>query len=191
MERRLSLFLGWYGATLTTLLFSVLMLIYLTTPQKVNLKSNQYRLYQALPQSEIQITTRVTRADGRNLIIENFFKDRTSVLADFSAKFISVADFYHLDFRLLPAIAMQESNGAKKYPADTFNPFGFGIYGSNKIHFDSFEDAIATVGKALREDYLNQGLHTPSQIMTKYTPPSLAKGGSWAKGVSSFMEELR
>lgn len=191
MERRLSLFLGWYGATITTLLFSVLMLIYLTTPQNLNIKSNQYRLYQALPQSEIQITTNVTRADGRNLIVENFFKDKKSILSGFADKFVNVADFYHLDFRLLPAIAMQESNGAKKYPANTNNPFGFGIYGSNKVHFDSFEDAIATVGKALREDYLDQGLHTPIEIMAKYTPPSLAKGGAWAKGVSQFMEELR
>lgn len=191
MNRNLILILGWYGATLLTFTFSLLFLIYLLTPQKITLKSNQYRLYQALPINQMQISDNVVHTDARNLIVESFFKDHQSILNNFAQTFISVADFYHLDFRLLPSIAMQESNGAKKIPLDSYNPFGYGIYGSKKVHFDSFEDAIETVGKALREDYLNEGLHTPEQIMAKYTPPSLLKGGPWAKGVSQFMEELR
>lgn len=191
MNRNLILILGWYGATLLTFTFSLLFLIYLLTPQKITLKSNQYRLYQALPINQMQISDNVIRTDARNLIVESFFKDHQSILNNFAQTFISVADFYHLDFRLLPAITMQESNGAKKFPENSYNPFGYGIYGSKKVHFDSFEDAIETVGKALREDYLNEGLHTPEQIMTKYTPPSLLKGGAWAKGVTQFMEELR
>lgn len=86
---------------------------------------------------------------------------------------------------------MQESNGGKKVIEGSKNPFGYGIYGGSVLSFDSFADAIGRVGKALREDYLNKGLTKPEQIMAKYTPPSLALGGPWAKGVSTFMEELR
>ena len=167
------------------------MLLYLSTPQQIAQKPNQYRLYQALPTDQIQFSDVITHGDGRSLIVENFFKGKKSVLADFAGTFVSVADFYHLDYRLLPSIAMQESNGGKVLPDNSYNPFGYGIYGSNKIHFQGWDEAIKTVGKALREDYLNQGLHTPYQIMTKYTPPSVEKGGSWAIGVSQFMDELR
>ena len=86
---------------------------------------------------------------------------------------------------------MQESNGGKKVINNSHNPFGYGIYGGLVIKFASWDESIERVGRALREDYLNQGLKNPHQIMAKYTPPSLAKNGAWAKGVTTFMEELR
>ena len=86
---------------------------------------------------------------------------------------------------------MQESNGGKKVINNSYNPFGYGIYGSLVIRFKSWEEAIERVGKALREDYLDKGFKNPYEIMVKYTPPSLAKEGAWAKGVTTFMEELR
>lgn len=191
MKRRIIFCFSWFGATLSAFIFSSLFLIYLSTSYETVQKTNQYRLYQALPANNAEIQINVSYGDGRKLIIEDFFKLRNSPLTNYSEEFIKVSDFYQLDFRLLPAIAMQESNGGKKYPKGTFNPFGYGIYGSKKVHFESWSDAISTVGKALREDYLNEGLHTPVQIMAKYTPPSLAKGGAWAIGVNQFMEELR
>lgn len=178
------------SATLT-LTFSSLFLIYISFPQKISLKPNQYRLYQALPSDKIQISEKIIHGDARSLIVGDFLNSHNSPLALYAEDFIAVSDFYQLDFRLLPAIAMQESNGGKKVPDGTFNPFGYGIYGSKKVHFEGWSDAISTVGKALREDYLNEGLHTPVQIMAKYTPPSLAKGGTWAIGVNQFMEELK
>ena len=191
MGRGLSFFAAWYSFASATLVFSVLFSIYLTVPQTKSYRSTPYRLYQALPSDQIQISQSVSHGDGRNLVVENFFRSYNSVLASYADLFVIVADFYHLDYRLLPAIAMQESNGAKRTPKGSNNPFGYGIYGSKLLTFSSWEEAIETVGKNLREDYLNQGLHTPAQIMTKYTPPSIAKGGPWAIGVSQFMEELK
>lgn len=187
----LNLIGAWFGSCFFTLIFSLILLIYLSNDQKAAPKIQSYKLYQALPQSQIQVKEEVSFQDGRSKIVEEFFQNYHSVLASFAQDFILVADKYQLDFRLLPAIAMQESNGGKKMPEDSFNPFGFGIYGSRLIRFQSFEEAIETVALSLRKDYLNQGLATPEEIMTRYTPPSLSKGGAWAKGVSSFMEELR
>ncbi len=181
----------WFGASITTVIFSFVFMFYLAQVKTVNTVNQNFKLYTALPTSEIVTSESIDLGDARAKIIENFLKDYSSPLSNLASNFVTVADQYHLDYRLLPAIAMQESNGGKKVIQDSNNPFGYGIYGGLVIRFSSWERAIERVGKALREDYLNQGLKTPGQIMTKYTPPSVAKGGSWAIGVSTFMEELR
>ncbi len=182
---------AWFGATFTTLIFSILFSFYLSQPKIVKQVNQSFKLYAALPQSSSEVSDNINRSDGRAKIIENFFKGYNAPLALFSDEFVKVADKYLLDYRLLPAISMQESNGGKKVIADSNNPFGYGIYAGNVKQFASFEEAIERVGKGLREDYLNHGLNTPEKIMPKYTPPSVALGGPWARGVSSFMAELR
>lgn len=182
---------AWFAASTTALIFSVLFSVYLSTSKTVRPNVQNFKLYAALPESENLISDSVIPADGRAKIIEDFFKDYKTPLVGFSNIFIQVADKYQLDYRLLPSIAMQESNGGKRVIENSYNPFGYGIYGTLVIRFKSWDEAIERVGRALKEDYLNQGLKTPYQIMAKYTPPSLAKDGAWAKGVSSFMEELR
>lgn len=181
---------AWFGAALASVLFSISFFVYLSTEKRVEAKNQDFRLYAAIPARGKQISQNINFSDGRSLLVRNFLTDYGSPLASFSRNFIEVADKYQLDFRLLPAIAMQESIGGKKVIKDSNNPFGYGIYGNLVIRFNTWEEAIERVGKALREDYLNQGLKTPTQIMAKYTPPSLAKDGVWAKGVSSFMQQL-
>lgn len=182
---------AWFATAATTLIFSLVFIFYLSNVKLVKPTTQNFQLYAALPKTEASITDEIGSADGRAKIIEDFFNTHKSPLAAHSNTFIQVADKYKLDYKLLPAISMQESNGGRKIINESYNPFGYGIYGTMVIRFNSWEEAIERVGKALREDYLDQGLKTPIQIMAKYTPPSLAKEGTWAKGVSSFMEELR
>lgn len=188
---RTVLVLGWFGASLTCFCFTSLFLFYISTAKTVLPKTSTYQLYQALPPNLSETQDGIAYTDGRAKAIEQFFKNYNSILSTESDVFIRVADKYKLDFRLLPAIAMQESLGGKKVINNSYNPFGFGIYGTSVVKFGSWEQGIETVGKTLRENYLNKGLKTPEEIMAKYTPPSLAKGGPWAKGVRTFMEELR
>lgn len=187
--------LSWYITSVFALAFSLLLLVNTSfvrstdTPMQVG-----YQKYRALPNAMSSENTQevsIGKSDARSLIVYKFFKENRSPLADMADTFVGVADRYNLDFRLLPAISMQESNGGKKLPQGSYNPFGYGIYGSQILKFHSFEDAIDRVARSLREDYINQGLKSPQQIMTKYTPPSLLKGGTWAIGVSAFMEQLR
>lgn len=182
---------AWFATSATAILFSIIFILYLTTPQMVKPSYQNFNLYAALPENENSVSDSIVFEDGRAKIIEDFFRKYKAPLADFSRTFIAVADKYQLDWRLLPAISMQESNGGKRVITESYNPFGYGIYGSLVVRFNSWDESIERVGKALRNDYLNQGLKNPNQIMAKYTPPSLEKGGAWAKGVSSFMEELR
>jgi hypothetical protein len=186
------LFVGaWFATATTALFFALIFTFYLSTARLIKTTTQSFKLYAALPKFETTVFEDIEHADARTKIIENFFKTYKSPLSDKAPVFIAVADKYQLDWRLLPAISMQESNGGKRIIKNSNNPFGYGIYGSLVLKFVSWEEAIERVGKALREDYLDQGLKTPTQIMAKYTPPSLEKGGAWAKGVTTFMEELR
>lgn len=182
---------AWFATATTTLIFSLTLMSYLSTAKVIKPQSQNFKLYAALPENNSLVSEDIGHQDARAKLVENFFKVYSSILANYSQLFVEVAEKHNLDFRLLPAIAMQESNGGKRVINGSFNPFGYGIYGNLVVRFSSWEDGIERVGKALREDYLNQGLTTPNAIMTKYTPSSLEKGGVWAKGVSSFMEELR
>lgn len=181
----------WFGAAYLALVFAAFSLIYISQTKQIWPQQQNFKLYAAVPDNSIQAIDTIIKQDARATIVANFFSGYSSPLSDFAEEFIQAADKYNLDYRLLPAISMQESIGAKRIIKGSYNPFGFGIYGDKVIKFSSFEEAIETVAKTLRTNYLDEGLTTPETIMTKYTPPSLAKGGSWAKGVSSFMSELK
>jgi hypothetical protein len=128
--------------------------------------------------------------DARPLLIQKYLKHYSSSLEPYSQIIVNISDKYSLDYRLLVAIAQQESNLCKKIPDNSYNCWGFGIYGDKVTRFDNFPQAMEAVAKTLKRNYIEKGLDTPEKIMAKYTPPSVEKGGPWAKGVSMFLEEL-
>lgn len=168
---------------------SILDLSYLNFQKsRDNLSQNKSKVaYAALPSTQNLLKDQINFKDIRIELVANFFQKYNPELIPFAQKVVDSADKYDLDFRLVPAIAMQESNLCKKAPKDTFNCWGFGIYGKNVKKFKSYSNAIDAVTKTLASDYRQQGLITPEQIMKKYTPQSR---GSWAKGVSHFMNQL-
>jgi hypothetical protein len=123
--------------------------------------------------------------DARPLILENYFRHYGSDLFPHAQYMVDVSDEFGLDFRLLAAIAMQESNLCKRIPPDSFNCWGYGIYGDQVVYFSSYEEGMRRVAKTLAEDYVPRGLDTPEKIMSRYTPPST---GSWADGVNLFLD---
>lgn len=191
LKGNFALIIAWFGTSVTALVFASFFLVYLSSSRIYIPQTSTYQLYVALPPEQAETQDGITSSDGRIRAVEQFFAGYKSVLADQADTFIEVADKYGLDWRLLPSISMQESNGARRMIPSSNNPFGYGIYGDKVLKFESFENAIETVGKGLKENYISQGLTTPEAIMAKYTPPSVALGGPWAKGVRSFMEELK
>ncbi|MEX2013109.1 MAG: hypothetical protein WD967_01770 [Candidatus Levyibacteriota bacterium] len=149
--------------------------------------SNHSIAYAALPSAENNLTGEVVQKDARVEIVKSFFGDYKSPLEPYAQNVVASADKYDLDFRLLPAIAMQESNLCKKTPKDSNNCWGFGIYGKKVTTFDDYGQAIETVSKVLARDYVNRGLKTPEEIQSKYTPSNT---GSWAFAVNHFMNVL-
>ncbi|OGH11441.1 MAG: hypothetical protein A3B38_01285 [Candidatus Levybacteria bacterium RIFCSPLOWO2_01_FULL_36_13] len=143
--------------------------------------------YAALPGSNTAYVLKMNSKDGRIEAVKAFLDRYNSSLSPYAEFVVSTADKYGLDYRLIPAIAMQESTLCKKAPKNSYNCWGFGIYGKKVTRFDNYHIAIETVTKTLATKYKDQGLETPEQIMSKYTPSS---NGSWAKGVLGFMERM-
>lgn len=143
--------------------------------------------YAALPAASGTLKTNIVSEDARLTSVRVFFQKYNPDLVPYAVNIIESADKYDLNYRLLPAIGMQESNLCKKSPKNSFNCWGFGIYGKKVTRFDNYKQAIETVSKTLAKNYKAIGLETPEQIMTKYTPGS---NGSWANGVNHFMNQL-
>lgn len=145
------------------------------------------KVFASLPTEFPSITEDIDSSDARPEIVKKYLGFYKSPLTPFANLIVQVADKYSIDFRLITAIAQQESNLCKVIPPNSYNCWGWGITGSGSLGFNSYEDGIETVSKGLRNNYLSKGYTSVDQIMTKYTPLS---NGSWANGVNQFMGEM-
>lgn len=134
------------------------------------------------------VSGQVLGADARSELIKDYLKKYESPLHPYAEYIVKVADRYGVDFRLITAIAQQESNLCKKIPSETFNCWGWGIHSKGTLGFSSFQEGIDIVTKGIKDNYLSKGYKTPNEIMSKYTPSS---DGSWANGVTAFMQEMQ
>lgn len=134
-----------------------------------------------------QMLSEFKTSDIRIANLKYYFRKYESVLYDKANYFVAMADTYQLDYRLLPAIAMQESNLCKHIYPGSYNCWGWGIYGNKVTRFSSYEEAIETISRGLKKNYIDKGYTTPEEIMRKYTPPS---DGSWAFGVNTFLNVI-
>jgi hypothetical protein len=139
-----------------------------------------------------EVETVVEAEDARAQLLANFLERYKSPMKPYDyygQKLVEIADQYELDFRLLPAIAMQESNLCKvTNPGAPHNCLGFGIHSRGTLDFESYEAGFQRAGRELKKNYIDQGLETVELIETKYTPSS---NGSWANSVNQWMAEIR
>lgn len=145
------------------------------------------RVYAAIPDPIGKVAGAATVADARVEIIRQYLEKYNSPLESFANQIVQAADENQLDFRLLTAVAQQESNLCKKIPENSFNCWGWGIHTKGTLRFSNYTEAINTVSKGLKEDYFDKGYTTPEVIMKKYTPSSI---GTWAAGVTQFLGEM-
>jgi hypothetical protein len=134
-----------------------------------------------------EIEGQVIAADARVEIIKNYLRFYKSPLEPYAQLIVNESDKNNLDWRLLVAIAQQESNLCKVIPENSYNCWGWGIHSKGTLKFDSYEQAISVIASGLKKNYIEKGYTTVDEIMRKYTPKS---NGSWAFGVNQFMEEL-
>lgn len=137
------------------------------------------------------VETIIESTDSRALVVADFLDRHDSPLTPsdhYGEVFVSIADKYGFDFRLLPAIAMQESNLCKRIPEGSYNCLGFGIHERGTLEFPDFESNFDRAGRELKAYYIDEGRTTPETIMKKYTPSS---DGSWAESVNQWMAEMR
>lgn len=155
-------------------------------------QNNTYRLYASLPKVLGETTLTATTEDAVPTLVKNYLAKNKSPMSDSSDYLVSSARKYGIDPLLMVAIAQCESNLGKKMPAECYNPFGWGIHSEGRLCFENWAQGYEVVAKGLKEKYLNKGLNTPQEIMTKYNLTSILNSdGSWAKCVDKFLNEVQ
>lgn len=152
-----------------------------------NRKSNGYNIFSAKPLTMTDAETSVDGQDIRAVKIDKVFEKYKCPLAGYGKDFVKAADEYNIPYWLLPALSFQESKCGKKTPLkdaeETYNAYGWAVWGDNIQHFESWEDGIDVVSKYMSDKFFSQGTTEPCDIMKIYTPPS---DGTWCKGINYF-----
>lgn len=146
-------------------------------------------MFSAPPPNLGGIAGSVNSGDARPFLIDKFLKANGSPMSGLGSYIVAAADRNHIDWRIVTAIAFQESGLGKVLPAGSNNAWGWGIYtGQNSgATFHSWQFAIDTVSQGIYQKYFSKGLKSPKQIQPIYAP---ASSGSWAAGVQAAMDEI-
>lgn len=135
----------------------------------------------------------VIAGDAREMLLEAFLRQHNSPMAPYSSLIVREADAKGIDFRLVVAIAMCESNLGKKMPKkDEYNAWGIAVYtGKNQGKaFDSWEHAIVWVSSYIKSKYYDRGIINLQAIGAIWAPPSVQNGNSWSNCVDQFQESI-
>jgi len=154
-----------------------------------------------------EITMNTPNIDQRAIKIDKFFASYGSPLATYGSKFIEEADKNEIDWKLVASIAHCESTGGKVTPQfgnkETYNAWGWAVYDNNsttkkvnRYDMGSWENGIEIVSAGMKS-YYKRGLTTPEQIVTRYTPASVRKGGGnpanapWTKCILYTFDKIQ
>ena len=135
-----------------------------------------------------QTSTPVVRqpVDNRAKILQDYLQANNSPLAPYAQTFITEADRNNIPWELLPAISGVESNFGVNIPPDSYNGWGFGIYGNNVLRFASWDDGITQVSYSLRTVYMNQdNAQNVYQIGYLYASDPI-----WADKVTNYISQI-
>jgi hypothetical protein len=134
----------------------------------------------AVTRTEQISTSRIQAKDlaiKRKALVEVLKKYDAPLLTEVDS-FMEACITYDLDCYLLPSITGVESTFGRFLIPGTYNPFG---WGRGLIPFQSYHEAIMTVGKGLRENYINKGADTIEAIGAIY-----CEGNTWSGKVQFF-----
>lgn len=196
MIKRTLLIAVWFPLTLVLLLVNLTLLRTLygeqTTVQASTIEPLPKHITASAGTAQI-LGTSVIAGDARSLLLQSFLERYQSPLAPFADTLVREADANGLDFRLIVAIAMCESNLGKKMPKkDEFNAWGIAVYtGENKGKaFDGWPHAIRWVSEYIKTKYYDRGITNLRNIGAIWAPPSVEKGYSWTNCVESFKNNI-
>ena len=132
------------------------------------------------------IQAEAKEVDNREEILTAFLKQYDSPMVDSAHTFIEQADKNNLDWKLVVSIAGVESWFGQRIPYNSYNGWGWGVYGTNVHYFSSWDDGITTVSTQLRTKYMDRwGASDVYEIGSFY-----ATDPKWAYKVTNFMNKL-
>lgn len=136
----------------------------------------------------VDMTGKNPQKDIRTAVLQKFFSTYNSPLENEADFIVNASDSWGLDYKIIPAISMQESGGCKKIPFNSFNCWGLGIYGKNSLSFNSYQEAITQVAKTIKQSYFKNGLTNITLLEDKWNPNST---GQWSFGVNFFISKIK
>lgn len=124
----------------------------------------------------------ISSDDIRVAALKRVFEKYDSPLVQVADSYVELADKNGIDWKLLPAISGLESSFGKRLMPNSYNAYG---WGGGYIYFESWEDGIDTITKALSEKYYGRGADNVWKI-----GPIYAESPTWAVRVNSFMKSI-
>jgi hypothetical protein len=130
--------------------------------------------------------TQTKSVDNRAEILRAYLTKYNSPLAPHAKTFVSEADKYNLDWKFVASIAGVESWFGQRIPANSYNGWGWGVYGNNVHRFASWDDGITTISRELRMKYMDKwGAKDIYGIGNRY-----AADPKWPSKVLHFMNQI-
>jgi len=128
-----------------------------------------------------------TSLDSRITQLEGYLASKNSPLTRSAEQFVSEADRLGLDWKLVAAIAGNESYFGRLIPQNSYNAWGWAIYTGMRDgrHFDGWDDGITVVSEGIKKNYVDRGLDTVEKM-----GPVYAADHAWAYKVNHFMDEI-
>lgn len=201
MMRKLILLVIWFPCSCGLLVLNLFLVRDITVKNNVALANTEiisplgnissYQIASSTNTSMV-LGSRVIAADARGRLLTEFLMQYNSPLAPYANLIVDEADRNGIDFRLIVAIAMCESNLGKRIPTNSFNPFGAGVHTGKQtgINFDGWDKAIIWESRYIKERYADRGFRTLKEIGAVYAPPSVLTGHSWSSCVETFQNSI-
>lgn len=151
-----------------------------------SLSLTEYSFENQLNKNSLFVTT-----DPRVIAMRQFLIDRNSPMYPYAEVFVTEADKYGLDWRLVASISGVESAFGVLIPKGSHN--GWGWKGDPNRPWSLFPSWTAAIEVVTARLALGYGTHlTPFEIEPTYCPPcGRTEGHPWANGVTRFMNELQ
>lgn len=167
-----------------TIIVIFLMLFLFINPSEStsHLMANSSKVENKLNSTSEEIS--VKKLDKEAKILASYLSRYNSPLQYHAQDFVDAANTYNLDWKLVASIAGVESTFGKFIPGG-YNGWGWGVYGTQALGFESWRDGIFTVSKGLKEDYISRGLLDPISMNKRY-----AASPTWGVRVDYFMKDL-
>lgn len=198
MLKKALIALVWFPLTLSLLAVNLSLLITLTNKanagEVVTPIAPPMRIAASSYGTEQVLGASVLAGDARALLLTKFLEEHESPIAEYAEYIVDRAEHYGIDYRLVPAIAMCESNVGKRMPSkDSHNAWGISVETGeiSGAKFPNWLYAIDWVSRYLKEKYFARGITELVDIGAIYAPPSVANGNSWANCVDHFMTEIQ
>lgn len=178
------LLLLFFPVSLALITLSFITLMNPVTPVVSSVSITNPFIEQAYAQDPIITPT----ADIRVTALRLFLNKYQSPLAEVADYLVQQADLWGIDYALIPAISMQESQGCKRIPENSYNCWGYGIYGDKVTRFASYKEAITQIAKTIRLSYINNGKTNATLVEDIWAPPSR---GQWSYSVNFFIGKIK